>query len=157
MPDSKKEIIGGAAEYNYVKKDVSWYWVMGGLVATLIMIAIWQKNLFFALFIAIAGTILLFFGKRRPQIYNFRISDDGVCVGDKIFYSYDRFVSFAIHNRPSRLDEVILRRKTAVNPYVKIPIDSKLALQAKVILKNKLPEVEYQESILDIISDWLGF
>jgi len=27
----------------------------------------------------------------------------------------------------------------------------------KVILKNKLPEVEYQESILDIISDWLGF
>ena len=119
--------------------------------------AFWQKNFFFAIFIILAGAMLLFFSRRRPQILDFKLDGEGIAIGDNIFYDYDRFEGFLIRSRPQRLDEVILKKKTAINPYIKVPIDSKLAPKARDILGENLPEVEYQESLIDILSEWFGF
>ena len=157
MPSEKKEIIWRAAEYEHRKKDVGWYWITGGLAGVLILIALWQKNFFFAFFIVLAGVMIFAFGKRRPQIYEFRINGSGIYIGEKITYNYEQLESFSIHNWPGRLDELVLKKKAMVNPYLKIPIDSKLAVEARAILLEQLPEVEYQESLIDAIADWLGF
>ncbi|MDI6734568.1 MAG: hypothetical protein QMD50_03765 [Patescibacteria group bacterium] len=152
----KSEISWRAAEYDFIQKDVSWYWIVIGVAAALILIAIWQKNVFFAIFIAIATMVVIFFGRRRPQILDFKISEEEIIIG-KLHHKFDVFENFSLRKRPGRLDEIVLKKKKTFNPFLKIPIDSTLAQDARVLLLDKLPEVEYSESLVEIFSDWMGF
>ena len=54
------------------------------------------------------------------------------------------------------LDELIIRKDVTVNPYVRIPVDSKTGERAVAFLKNRIPEAKYDASIMDLVSDWLG-
>ncbi len=155
--ETDNEISWRAAEYQYVEKDVSWYWIIIIIASILVLISLFRDNFFFAVFIAIAAVTLIFFGRRKPQIFDFKINDKGVAIGDKIFYDYERLEGFVIRKRPERLDEIVLKKKGAINPYIKIPVDSKLAPKVKGFLEKKLPEIEYQDSLIDIISEWFGF
>ncbi len=156
--DEQNRIISWrAAEYEYVRKDVGWYWIIGGVSTALITIAIWQKNFFFALFIFLAAFVLIVFGKRRPHVYDFSIGEEGIRAGKNMHLAFDYIEGFSIRNRSGRLDQIVIKKKTTINPYVKIPIDSKMEPKAREYLLKKLPEIEYKESILDIISELLGF
>ncbi len=155
MEQEKKEINWRAAEYEYAQKGAGWYWVLGGICTALVVIALWQKNFFFALFIILAGLIILSLGKKRPEIFEFSLTNDKVKIGERVSCEYKDFENFSVRERPGRLDELILKKKALVNPYLRLPIDSKLAVRAKSFLREKLPEVEHQESLIDIISEWL--
>ncbi|MFH0712853.1 MAG: hypothetical protein V2A55_03325 [Candidatus Jorgensenbacteria bacterium] len=146
-----------AAEYHYIQKEVGWYLTVGLVAFLLVFLSFLWGNFFFAIFIAIAATTVMFFAKRRPQIFDFKITDKGVAIGENIFYDYGRLDGFAVRERPERLNEIILKKKAVLNPYVKIPIDSVLADKAKDFLEGKLPEIEYQETLVEVISEWLGF
>jgi len=152
----KNEISWRAAEYDFVPKDVSWYWLVGGVAAALFLIALWQGNFFFAIFVVLAGAVMIFFGRRRPQIFDFKINEEEVIIG-KLRYKFDFFEGFALRKRPGRLDEIVLKKKKAFNPFLKIPIDSILAQDARVLLLSKLPEIEYSDSLVDIFFDWIKF
>ncbi len=157
---TKKEtstITWRAAEYEYAGKRASWYFIIIGATAVLTISALWQHNFFFAVFVLIAGTMLIVLGKKRPRVVNFTINEKGVGIGKYQFYDYDDLEGFDIHERPHRLDEILLKRKTTFNPFVKMPIDSKNAPKARVILTSYLEETEYNESLIDILADWLGF
>lgn len=152
----QNEIIWKAAEYEYYHKDISWYWISFIISAILILIALWQKNFFFAVFVAIAEVAVILLSKRRPQIIEFKITDEGVTIGKDLFF-YRDLDGFKIISRPHRLDEIILKKSTSFNPFLKIPIDSKLAEKAKVILQNYLAEIEYETPLIDTLTDWIGF
>ena len=146
-----------AAEYQYVQKDVGWYLLVGLVALVLIILSLLWGNFFFAVFILIAAATIMFFAKRRPRVFNFKITDKGVAIGENIFYDYEHLDGFAVRERPEKLDEIILKRKSVLNPYVKVPIDSVLAGKAKNVLAGKLPAVEYEESLIEIVAEWFGF
>ena len=100
--------------------------------------------------------MIFFFSRRRPAVISFRVNDAGIGVG-KNFYEHDRFEDFAVRSRAGHLDEIFLKKKTAVSPYLRIPIDSKMGKEVCDILKIKLPEVEYKESLVELFSEILGF
>ncbi|OGG38035.1 hypothetical protein A2127_01200 [Candidatus Jorgensenbacteria bacterium GWC1_48_12] len=155
--ENENSISWRAAEYQYIQKDIGWYLIVGLVSFLLIVFSLIWGNFFFAVFIVIATATIMFFAKRRPRVFDFKITDKGVAIGDNIFYDYERLDGFAIREYPERLDEIILKKKTALNPYVKIPIDSVLAGKAKKVLGEKLPEIEYQEPLVEIIAEWFGF
>jgi len=146
-----------AAEYHFAEKSVFWFGSISGVTIVLMLIALWQKNFFFAVFITVAGVMLMFFGRNRPAIHDFRIDDEGVGVGERDFYEYDKLQGFSMLQRSGRLDEIILLRDAAISPHLRIPIDSKSAVKAREILEKRIPELEHEESLIDILSDWLGF
>ena len=151
-----KEITWSAAEYEHTTKDRSWHWMIGGAALFLIILALWQKNFFFAVFVALAAVMVGVLGNRKPQIIEFRATEEGIGFG-KQFLRYENLESFAVRNRPGHLDEIILRKKTAVNPFVHIPIDEKLRERVQLLLVGKVEEVAHEESLVDTFSDWLGF
>ena len=157
MNEENKTISWRAAEYEHVKKGVFWYLLIIGTAVLILGAAFWQKNFFFAIFIIVAVIVLIFFGRAKPLVHDFRITEEGVGIGIKTFYDYDQLDGFAVSNRPGRLDAIIIKKKSNFNPIIKIPIDSKLAIEVRDLLLQKLPELEYEESIIDIFSDWLGF
>ncbi len=145
-----------AAEYEYSPKDVGWYWIVGGASAAIALVGLWQRNFFFAIFIVLAGVLVIAFGRRRPEVIDFAVGEQGIGVGNRLT-EYDRIESFSVRARPGRLNEVIIKKKAAVNPYVRIPVDAQLAANIRTLLLAKLPEVEHEESLIDTLSDWLRF
>lgn len=150
-----EELSWSAAEHEFVYKNATWYLAVGGLALILVIIALWQSNYFFAIFVIIAAVVLASFGKRRPKVFEFRVTEEGVGVGEK-FYAFEQLESFMAREREGSLHELIVKQKTYVNPYVRIPVDSETAKRAYVLLAAKLPEEEYQASLLDVFADWLG-
>jgi len=151
-----REVAWRAAEYEYVEKTVLWYVGVGAAVLIIALIGLWQRNFFFVVFIAVAAAVIITLGRKRPQVVEFRVSEEGVAVGRQ-FFPYERLQNFSLSERPGRLDELVLTKKTVVAPLLKIAVDGKVGEQVRGILNEKLPEVEHQESLVDIIAEWLGF
>lgn len=154
--DEKNEITWRAAEYEYSQKDWVWYAWVSGVAVVLVIFSIWQKNLFFGMFAVLAACMIVFFSRKKPRVLDFKINENEMRAGDNFVLTYDKLENFSIRSRVGHLDEIVVRKKATVNPFVRFPIDSKLALEAKKIIIKKLPEVEYSESIIDILSDRFG-
>jgi len=146
-----------AAEYSHSEKTTKWFvWVV--VVAVGVSVFSFLKgNFFFGAFSLIAGALIIMFARRRPQIFEFTISDKGIYIGKVVALEYDQVESFAIRSREGYLDEIVLKKKSMINPHLHLPIDSALAKKAREILLEKLPEEEHNESIVDIIFDFIGF
>jgi hypothetical protein len=151
-----REVTWRAAEYEYTEKSVVWYLAVGLAAFLLVLFALWQRNFFFAVFIAIAVVVLITMGRKRPPVVEFRVSEEGVTIG-KRFSPFEQLQGFSLRERPGRLHELVLMRKAVVAPFIKIPVDAQAAVRVRELLSEKLPEAEHKESLLDLIAEWLGF
>ncbi|MGC9611130.1 MAG: hypothetical protein ABSE68_02840 [Minisyncoccia bacterium] len=155
--DKKNEISWRAPEFEHFKKSPGWYLIVGGAALVLFIIAIWQKNFFFGIFILLAGIMVVSSGNRKPAILDFKLTEKGCEAGRGVFYEYGKLENFSLRNRPGRLDELIIKKKTSFNPFLRIPIDSRTAEKARIFLVQKLDEVEHKDSFLELLIDFLGF
>ena len=153
----ERKVSWRAAEHEYVEKDVSWHWLVGTLTVILMLVALWQKNFFFFIFLVIATPMIFFFGKRKPRVITFTVREDLVQVGDRHLLHYSDLEGYAVLEREGFLDVIILKKKTHFNPYVRILVDSETREKAEDILADHLDEVDYEQSFLDIVSEWMGF
>lgn len=156
MAKEKISLRWKAAEYEYREKTPGWFLAVGAISVVLLVIALLQKNFFFAVFIIFAAVIVMVFGKRRPAILEFYLDDEEIGVG-KASFKYNELDGFSVRRRPGHLNEIVLKKKTVVSPFLRIPIDSKLAAEAEQLLGEKLPQTEYQESLVDVFAEWFGF
>jgi hypothetical protein len=154
-PVQTKPLSWRAAEYEHTDKDTVWYIAVCGVAALLLIFAVWQRNFFFGIFIVLAAVIVIVLNRRRPRTVDFSIDDNGVAIGT-VRYSYEGFEWFAVQVRPGRLDMLTFRRKSSVNPYVHIPVDSVHAAKAQEFLREKLTEGEYEESLIDALAHLVG-
>lgn len=145
-----------AAEYEHSEKTTLWYVGLVIAAIALIGIALWQQNFFFGVFVLIAGVIVFLFADKKPSVFDFRVDDEGVTVGGRLFH-YGELNNFAVHQRPGKLDAIVIHRNVNFNPHLMIPADMRTINKVRMLLAEKLPEVEYNESIIEIFSDLLGF
>ena len=124
MPEEKErikkendgtEISWRAAEYDHFEKGGGWYLSVGGIALILFIIALWQKNFFFGIFILLAGIMAISLGNKKPNVLDFKLTGEG-CHFGKEFYSYDNLENFSLRSRLNRLDEIIFKKKSAFNP-----------------------------------------
>ena len=156
MEKQLKEISWQAPEFKYEHKDISWYWLSIIVTGLIILRAIWQKNPLFALFIAIAEIIIIFWAKERPKTLNFKIDDKGVHIDKIRTYNYDDLGGFHIIEKDN-ISELVLKTKNRLHPVVKIIIASINIAKIIDTLNDHLPEVEYEESLADHIDRLLKF
>lgn len=157
MAENNEDIIWRAAEFKYFKKSFGWYVTVIGIAALLVIFALTQNNFFFAVFIVLATIMLVFLGKKRPKVVRFEITDNGVSVGKDISYSYDELEGYTVREYEHRLSEIVIKRNAVVDPFLKMPVDSKKLPKAVDKLSKHIPEKEYEESMIDTLSDLFGF
>ena len=156
-PKGPEELSWRAAEYDFYEKDLNWYLLVGVFSLLLVIIALWQRDFFFAIFILLASAMVIISGGRRPRVMEFRLTADGCHLGENVFYPYDALENFSLEERPGRLDAMVLKKRTSFNPYLRILLDSQTAAKAREFLEGKLPEVEREETFIDIFTHFLGF
>ena len=165
----KKEITWQAPAFKYYPKDVSWYWLSFIIAIMLMAFAVWQKNLLFAVFIFLAEIMIFTWAGRRPELIKFKIDEKGISIAGKI-YNYSDLEKFCL--RPDSegpresasspresviFEELIIKRKTHLNPYFRILVEAKISSRVREILIQKLTEEEYEDSLLEGIFKWLRF
>lgn len=147
-----KEIKWRAPEFHYYHKGPGWYWISVMAAIVLIGFALWQKNFLFAVFIVIAELVILNWAQRRPADTDFSLDDKGLVIGGRKVYSYDALAGFAVKDQ-----ELILKKKSKLNPYFKILISEYDAGRIKDFLAQHLPEIEYEESLIEHLARLLKF
>jgi len=138
------EITWQAPAFKYYEKDVSWYWLSFIISILLIAFAILQKNFLFAVFIFLAEISVLILARRQPELLKFKIDDKGITVVDRT-YQFSDLEKFCLRldDEDKNFEELIIKRKTHFNPYLKILVDAKISSQVREILSQKLTEEEY--------------
>ena len=86
---------------------------------------------------------------------NFQVSEKGVGIGKRVF-EYSDLEGFHVREREHSLDEIILKKKAVINPFVRIPVDADTREKIEKVFDKKLKRIEYEDSFLDAVSEWFG-
>jgi len=154
--DKKNQIEWTAPEFEYYEKSGSWYIVTGAITGILFLIAIFTKNLLFALMIALTYFILSMYASKRPREISLAITPQGVKV-ERTLYTYENLRSFWLFYDPPEIRELSLRSKKTVMPYIRIPLGEQDPVEIRQMLIKYLPEKKHQESITDNLARQIRF
>jgi len=157
MNEQPQEIIWSAPEFQYYEKDISWYWLSIIGAGVIFLIALWQKNLLFGIFVILAEGLIIFWAKEFPREVRFRIDKKGLRIDESKTYLYENLGGFHIIEGDNGASELILKTKSKLHPYLKIILAYGAAQEIGDFLKNHLEEIEYEESLSDGISRMIGF
>ncbi len=160
-------IVWQAPEFEYVFKDVSWYWISLIVAAILLILALWQKNFLFAVFVVIAEAVVFSFANRFPAIWKFKIDGNGVSInfpddeigeknGEK-FYSFNEINGFDIHPVDKEYKELVFKFESKFSSYLKINIFADDEPKISELLLKFLPREEIKISMSDILLKLIKF
>ena len=128
----------------------------------MLALALWQKNFLFMVFVVVAWLVIVSLAGRFPNIWEFKIDEDGVSVGlpnseTKKFYSYSEINSFDICPADKEYNELVLKFKSRFTPLLKINIHSGEEEKIKNFLLKFLEQKEAPPSLIDSILRLIRF
>ncbi|OGM96827.1 MAG: hypothetical protein A2816_00415 [Candidatus Yanofskybacteria bacterium RIFCSPHIGHO2_01_FULL_39_44] len=129
--------------------------IVVALVASGMAMLFTNQDSLMAAFLLLASLVLVLYSNKKPEITEIVISQNGVAVGNKIYY-YKDLKSFWIHYNPGEAKELSLELRKWYFPYLRILIENENPLTLRSFLIKFLPEKEHENSLVDIISRKLG-
>jgi len=144
-----------APEYEFAEKNADWFWIVGIVVFTIIVLAFLFDNFLLGVLAIIAGFTVVMFGARKPKTISFSITKQGIQVEDRI-YLYDSLTSFWVDDKPHR-QILILESERMVMPHIIIPLSGVDPDEIKKALSQFLKEKHLNEPIAEHISRILKF
>lgn len=115
-----------------------------------------QKNFIFIILTILLIFVIYQFSRPREKSDHFRINEQGVSI-NRTFYPYDFLKSFWIFYEPGVRKELSIESKKTIMPYIKMPLTDQDPNQIRNILLQYLPEVQQEDSLIDIIAHRLKF
>lgn len=147
-----------APEFEHRPKDSVWFWVSIVGAIALIIFAVIQQNLLFALFILIAEVLLIVWGSRRPGELRVTADTSGIRIGDHRFYprSHIDAFSFIEHQHTDWQDLIILLDRRYI-PTVSVRVPNYMVDKLRARLSTLYPEYDHQESFVEILERYFWF
>jgi len=115
-----------------------------------------QKNIFATAFFFAASIFLLASAKKKPPEADFVVGPLSVKVGPSE-HAFKDIKSFWVEYNPEGTKELSLQLKKWYLPYLKIPLHHQNPVQIRMILLKFIPEVEHEDTILNVLERVLGF
>jgi len=143
-------------EYKKKERTTDWYWSVGIITISLIIISIILKNYSFVglLFIAIITSYVFFI--KNPEVLDIKIDKRGLIINKKM-YPFAILETFWVDISEENNYKLILRSKKTFMPLIIIPIKEIDHLEVRDFLLKYLPETEMYEPTIYKIIDKLGF
>jgi hypothetical protein len=160
-PDSKENLANilfswRAKEYEYHEKDKSWYWKMGAIFLTGVILGIFTKNVLTVITFLLFASVFYLYSKRAPEEIEIVLLEKGLKVSE-VLYEYRELKSFWIFYDGTDHSHISFLRKNKLLPSLEIPIGREFPEEARKILKNFLPEKKQAESLASILEKKLKF
>lgn len=142
-------------EYSHEDKSQDWFWIVGAITAGGILLSIIFKNFLLALILLIGIGTVMALANRKPELIHFVISAQGIRIKNNL-YPYGEISSFSLKDdtEPYKL---MIESNRLIFPNLIVPLGDIDPDQIRDYLDNFLLETPFEESILDKISEQLGF
>lgn len=142
-------------EFENKERHPDWVWYAGLVFGISAVIAFFYHNLFFGIFLIIAGISIIMYSLRQPRLLEIILDDDGIKINDGRI-NYGNIKQFWI-DESEKPDKLLLLVKSSFVPMLVIPVAGVKtpAVRAKLLLH--LPEILMRESTGTKIADRLGF
>ncbi len=158
MADESIEIRWESPEFEYKHKSVSWYWISIVVAVICIGFAAWQKNFLFGLFVMVAEVLVLVWGNQKPALFNFRLTEKGLFIGEKKFYPYGEMESFSCQNKEEGTTENIhFKFKKQLKRTLRITVPKTHLPEIKSAIARSVAETDYEPSLIDSIEEFIRF
>ena len=147
-----------ALEHEHKIRSRDWFWAVGLISLFIIIFAIIINNYLFAVFIFLAGLILIFRGNRTPGLINCEITNRGVILGEHLL-PYDNFEGFfvEIDHSDKQKHKILLKSQKLLAPLIVVPADNQDPEFIRSALMTKLKEEKLEESVWVKLAEILGF
>jgi len=149
------EIKWSAPEFEKKEKSKLWFIIIAIIISAFIIIAFLYKNYTFISLLILSFICIYIYAKKEPRTIDFSLTAKGVTIEDKI-YAYQELKSFWIFYDPPRLKTLSLQHKKFFMPHTCIPIANQNPSLIRAYLLKYIPEIEQEESLLDIINEKIG-
>lgn len=143
-----------SVEYRKVPRSNDWYWglslggiVLAGLAASL-------NNILFAIVILIGTGMIFYYSLRTPPAIEVEITEQGVRVGSELFL-VENLSSFSIEG--ATLPRAIIRTRGALGTPLVLPLGDTDQDAVRGALMALIPEQAWSPSLVEAISEYLGF
>jgi hypothetical protein len=159
---SKDETVFSWEVDEYIERERSndWFWTVGLIVLTGIVISIILKNFVFAMFLAVAAGTLSVFIFRKPERLEITIDSRGVQVHHN-FYPFKEIKQFWVEPEEggqNGIRQVFFLTSQTVIPEISIELTDDVDADAlQSYLLRKIPEGEIKESLAHQVMESLGF
>ncbi len=142
-------------EFEAKERHPDWVWTAGLVFGIAAAISIFYGNLFFGIFLVIAGFLLIWAAIRPPKPLTISIEDDVVRVNDDTVV-YARIKKFWI-DETAKPDKLLLLVRGGLSPVMAFTLDGVTTEQVRTALKAKeIPEEFIRESTGVKIAERLG-
>ena len=147
----------GALEYHHFEKSSDWYWSVGIIIASFVILSLLFENVLLAIFILLAGTCGALYAGRHPDVVHVELRYRGIFYHDRL-YPYHSLESFYIEE-DSHFPKILIKSKKFLMPLIIIPLGEVHIHhnEIRAYLLRHLKEVEHKESTWHLLLEHLGF
>jgi hypothetical protein len=143
-------------EFEPKDRHPDWNWYAGLVAGIGAAIAIFYGDLFFGIFLIIAGIVVIIYAIRPPRHLQIRIAKEGIFINDELVPNVT--ISQFWLDETDKQDKLLLLIKGSFVPTLSLRLEGVNAEAVRNALKgNQIPEVEMHESRSIKIFEYLGF
>ena len=161
VEDSNKEKIESdfhswkAPEFEVYERNGRWYLIATILLGIIVVYAMVTDSLLMAITFILLGVVGYIHLQKEPRILEFAITAHGVQAGKEL-YPYDNIKSFWIFYDPPHTKTISLHVKSAMLPFVHIPLANEDPTEIRKKLLRFIDEKKQDPSFVDTIERVLG-
>ncbi len=154
--DQTKQFIWDGVEHEHLEKSVDWYWGLGIVIVTGIIIAIVSKNYLLAVLLFMGGLMLGFYANDKPAPVHVEISERGIKL-NRDLYIYESIVSFWMYKDHKDREQLVIVTGRKVLPQRIISLPSEIShLEIRNYLLDFVEEKESKPTLIDTIAESFG-
>ena len=137
-----------APEYHHAPKTKDWYWGLGIITVTILILSFLLGDILFGIFTIIAAFTLAIFAHQPPRMVKVEMNRHGLTFG-RTHYPYSELESYWVDvvENPAH-PKILFKSKRTFMPYIAIPLGDMHPGDIAEYLFNFLPEVEHKEPLL---------
>jgi hypothetical protein len=141
----------------FEKKDKSpdWVWTVGLVSVLSSIVSFFYGNIFFGIFLIIAGAVTIIYALKHPKELSITISELGVSINEELI-DYKNITSFWLDETGKEV-KLLLLVKTSFIPTLSIPLERVSASQVREAIAPYAKEEELRESRSIALFDKIGF
>lgn len=153
----KTPISWKALEYEHKEKSRDWYWALGIITVSMIIIALMLGNYVFSIVLLVSGFALAASASRKPKLVAFELEKTGIHIDGK-FTPYGSLKSFWVENNLHHdgISKLLFKPRGNGGHMIVIPIETIHPEDVRDYLLDMLLEEEMSEPFLQRLAEHFG-
>lgn len=154
--DQTKQYSWEGVEHEHMEKTTDWYWGLGIVIVTGIIIAIISGNYLLAVLLLLGGIMLGIYANDKPHPVTVEISERGIKL-NKDLYLYETMESFWMYQDHKQRNQIIIVTGRKVLPQRIISLPETIpATEIRNYLLKFITEKESKPNMIDVMAESFG-